>query len=768
MGSGPIIAACALMALEAWGHRRIEAGEPVDKVLADVIGTANPPAAYLLVAVDLLLSHWPKSRVAVIPFLACPELLCIDRHRTVNDGVEIPDLFGLKALQKEPVGAASLASLKARPSRRWMLDQLLGLYALDGSVENRDELTELLRRAAARLGPPKDESDLGDPEFMAVHALNLIDPTNWRKKTVQAEDGPTEGWEYIPPEAENRHLQPMQEAARERQADNAMEAGIRIALNNRERSSAAFAASAIEWARKQPPANQGDDDEERDHRRSMRNETLVSAAMIAARDGGPELIAKHEDWIRETCVGALKGANDAVHRVRAGLQFNPIAIAFAGMVLLLKNRFATEDVRTLLESAGDDNPAASHGFTVAAGLLAEIDERLPRAVLRCAFAARTTPHRDWRKPEAEYNARVELSRQKVKDAIDAELAWLTGKQSEPEWPQFPPSPARPRHRFVRVPGARTKVPAEEPLEPDVRTDHQGAALWLGGAANLFDVAKRPWLRDIVQVYGGWTFVANGSELEDNEDTDRGPTEWNNAFFKLLAYCLPGLTSDQVEEVALAPIAGLPDRAFFDVTSAFLRDVDGVYFNDFTLQDAQAVQVRNALLKRITTTRAWKRHVQERSTSTEIHFGPAMAVVLFNDYWGGLQPPKCYLNAKGIDHLDLFLPLLKEIGESAQFLLAVIVLLNLLEVAPRASHLPMIIAAGKGWLAAHPNNKEFWIDQGVGRRFCSLMEAILASDPKPFASDQALRKDIDTLLGTLVRMGIAEAHRLEERLRLATN
>jgi hypothetical protein len=173
VGSGPTIAACALMALEAWGHRRIEAGESVDKVLADVIGTANPPAAYLLVAVDLLLSHWPKSRVAAIPFLACPELLCLDRHRTVNDGVEIPDLFGLKALQKEPVGAASLASLKARPSRRWMLDQLLGLYALDESVENRDELAELLRRAAARLGPPKDQSGPGRPR---VHGCSCPQP----------------------------------------------------------------------------------------------------------------------------------------------------------------------------------------------------------------------------------------------------------------------------------------------------------------------------------------------------------------------------------------------------------------------------------------------------------------------------------------------------------------------------------------------------------------------------------------------------------------
>jgi len=95
-----------------------------------------------------------------------------------------------------------------------------------------------------------------------------------------------------------------------------------------------------------------------------------------------------------------------------------------------------------------------------------------------------------------------------------------------------------------------------------RADHQAAALWLGGAANLFDVAKRPWLRNIVKAYGVWTFSANGSELEEDEDTDHPPREWNGAFFKVLAYCLPGLTAAQVDDVALAPITGLPERAFF--------------------------------------------------------------------------------------------------------------------------------------------------------------------------------------------------------------
>ena len=42
------------MALEAWAHNRIEAGEAFDIVLDDVLGAGNSPAAYLLIAVDLV------------------------------------------------------------------------------------------------------------------------------------------------------------------------------------------------------------------------------------------------------------------------------------------------------------------------------------------------------------------------------------------------------------------------------------------------------------------------------------------------------------------------------------------------------------------------------------------------------------------------------------------------------------------------------------------------------------------------------------------
>jgi hypothetical protein len=294
-GTGPYSITSALMALEAWAHRRIEAGEVFEKVLADVLGPPGSPTAYLLVAVDLLLSQWPKSREAAVSFLSCPELLSIDRQRHVHDKFEDPDIFGLKALQKEPVGAASVEDLKKRASRQHTLDELLAHYAAFGPVELRERLSTLLRHAAARLGPPDEQSDLGNPAFMVVHALNLINPNNWPEMSVTLADG-TQGTarQYVSPEAERRHLTALQDAVREKHTDTNMQFALGTALEDPSRSSAKFAAAAVEWAQiatAMPKNEDGNED-------WMREQAVVTAAMIAMRDGDAELRARHAAWAR--------------------------------------------------------------------------------------------------------------------------------------------------------------------------------------------------------------------------------------------------------------------------------------------------------------------------------------------------------------------------------------------------------------------------------------------------------------------------------------
>ena len=756
IGAGPSVVTSALMALEAWAHGRIEKGEAIEEVLADVVGQSPAPAAYLLVAVDLLLSHWPKSHAAAVPFVACPELLCLDSQRLVGDNVKMPDILGLGEMQREPAGAVSLENLKTRPSRRVSLDRLLGLYAGDGYSADRSVLADLLQRAVKRLGPPRPESDLGDPEFMVLHALNLIDPNNWREATVQTASGPQEVLEYIPPAAERDHLKPLQDEAQERNANFQMETSIRIALNDAKRSSPTFAAATVKWARGAANKPAGDETAQ-----WMRDEAIVTAAMIATRDGGADLIAEHGKWIRETFGRAFEGKCDPVHRIRDGLQYNPIAIAFVGTALLLKNRFDMADVRTLLEAAGDDNPAAAQGFYYVADVLAGTDERLPRAILRCAFSACVHPTWNWDTSEEDHKARLEARRQKVANAMEAEIGWLSEAQDEPEWPVFEPSHAYSRHRYFL--GERRRERDEQKFRPEQYTDHQAAALWLRKASSIFDVTKRPWLRDVVKAYSSWTAVANGSELEGDDDPERTPHEWNQAYFDLLARCLPGLPISQVDELAFELVPELPGEAFLDVTTIFVRSVDDVYFNGNKLGDAEAVHIRTMLARRLMTSRQWEWQRRDPSDSVSSHLGPAVATLLFNDF-GYFQPAKCYLLQKGIDRLQPFLPVLQELVARGPFLFIATTLLNLLEVSPQPVHIGLICEAAKIWLSSYPDSREFWIGHAIGRRLCSIIEAILALDPRLFAPDQQARREIDDFLGRLVRLGVSEAHGLEEALR----
>src|SRR3546814_14071736 len=101
------------MALEAWGHGRVEAGEQLDAVIADILGPHGSCAAYLLVAIDLLLSHWPASRELLVPFIASPELLAADRGRAGHDPLSTLG-FGVA---QEPAGRIRLADLRSEERR---------------------------------------------------------------------------------------------------------------------------------------------------------------------------------------------------------------------------------------------------------------------------------------------------------------------------------------------------------------------------------------------------------------------------------------------------------------------------------------------------------------------------------------------------------------------------------------------------------------------------------------------------------------------------
>ena len=745
-----------LMALEVWAHRRIEAGESFNSVLSDVLGAAGSPAAYLLIAVDVILSHWPRSRDSAIPFLAAPELLSLDRERQMHDGFEYPDFLGLKALQKEPAGSASVADLKKRESRKVSLDHQLGHIAVFGPTETREQVAGLLKQAAARLGPPEPKSTMADPRLMVVHALNLLSPANWHDATVTLRDDSTQTvHQYVSPEAERKHLAALQAESAPKHADTNMELALNTMLDNSSRSSPEFATAAVEWAQS-AAGPQGSRDETR-----MRDQAIVAAAMIAMRDGNADLRTTKAEWASGVFAVTLREEGDPAPRFCGGLRFNSVAMAFVGTVHMARESAGPEQIRGIIEVAAHGDPAAAHGLGPVADVLVSIDERLPRAVLRCAFASCIQRRRGWGTKEEERFADRELWHQRLRTAVDAEMAWLSGSGPEPGWPKFPDKPAH-RRRRLRLADVSAELPEIGEKPSYEYADHQAAALWLTAANSLGDPLKNPWLRDVASFYGPWTMAVNGAGLGRNEDIDNPPREWNDAYFDILARGLAGLSLPEVEQLALEPLVSLPDEQFFDAVAEFVRSVDSVYFGAQRITEAVAIEVRAKLATRLMESRGWKWMVGSRSASIERHICSAIAALFFNQH-GFVQPTRCYLLPLGIDRLPPFLPILEQLVRSGPSIFVAVVSMNLLEVSPRLEQLPFIVAASNTWVDSYPDDVQFWVDHGIGRRVCLWIESVLGQDGALLSEAEPRRLEVDRIAAALVRLGVVEARQLEQSL-----
>ena len=741
----------ALMALEAWAHRRIEDGEPFETVLTDVLPPSGP-VAYLLVAVDLLISHWPKSREAAVPFLGCPELLCLDDQRASRD---LLDVSGNRSSATGLIGPVSPDSLKSRVSRRIALKGLLGKYAVFGPSESRDGIAILLRNASERLGPYGERADLGDPSFVAIHALNLSEPGNWKKMLTTGDDGTQlEDWQYVSPPEEEQHLALVNTLSANHLADWQMEAAIGRAIEDSSFSSLELAAAAVEWAQRAAPASS--DNATAEDR--IRERTGVAAAMIAMRDGDANLRAQHETWARSVFADALGAEEAHVYGVPSGLRFNPVAIAFVGMVHLLRDRVSPADIKVLLEAAARDHPSAAPGFRVVANTPENIDERLLRAVLRSAFASRVRLRPKESHSEEQRVSHMEQDRKRVRSSVDAELSWIADQRDEPAWPEFPMQ----LPRLQQMDPFRDQGRTSQLLQTEEYVDHRGAAAWLHSASGLFDVSVRPWLLGAAQAYAAWTSVANGSGLERDDQVDGIPAEWNGAYFDLLANCLPGMDSRDIDKLALTTITSLPDEVFFDAVAYFLRSVDEVYYGDGDLQAAEAVRIRSVLADRLTSSSGWRRLRHEKSMSIEVHIGPAIAAFFLSGH-SLFQPPRCYLMPPGIDRLDPFIPVLQRLADSGPCFFVACCVLNLVEVSPKPAHLAFVVTAAEAWLANHPENSEFWVDYGIGRRLCAVMEKNRDQQPLILDRDRPLRDRVEAILSALVGLGVAEATNLEQVL-----
>ena len=757
-GNGDSCVLSALMALETWAHRRIDRGEDVETVLADVLLPTSGPAAYLLVAVDLVLSHWPNSAKAAIPFVACPELLCLDLQRIAADQTPIPDILGLDALFRATEDPSASDNLKARPSRQFSLYSLLDRYAVSGPEELRVELEGLMQQAVERLGPYGPQASRLHPEFMAAQALNVLDPANSRKiPTTTGSGGESVGrWEYVSPPDEMEHLERLETAASASMADRDMQFAVFAAIEEPSLSSSEFAAQAMGWIRRPAAPTVDDSGEAAGHRNLAR----IAAAVVAMRDGDQDLRTRHRELALRVFLEALTAEPGTRLVPGSNVSSNPVAMAFVGIACLLREGTDPAGVRTLLETVSRRDLLAASGFRAAAEMLATVDERLPRALLRTALVSCIRVRRE----NSGDDRAVDVER-RTRSAINRECSWLSGEGDEPDWPVFPmTSPYR--AVGLRIPPIAMAL-TEEISGPAARTqmedflDDRSAALWLKSSSSLFDVEARPWLRDLARSYAEWTAVANGRNLKPRDRVKRKPSDWNVAYYDLVARCLPGLPAESIDLLALDQIRSLPDESFFDATGYFLRSVDQVFFWNGRLEEAEAVRIRASLAERLSESPDWRSRNCDPSASIEVHMGSAIAAFFFNN-WERFPPSSCYLRPPGIARIEPFLPVLQRLVDEGPRGFVAGLVLDLVEVSPKLEHLSFIAAATETWLTKHPNSTVFWVENEFARRLCAVIESI--GTREPYSSwDPSLRDRLGNSVSALVGLGVPAAGQLERDL-----
>jgi hypothetical protein len=360
--------------------------------------------------------------------------------------------------------------------------------------------------------------------------------------------------------------------------------------------------------------------------------------------------------------------------------------------------------------------------------------------------------------------RAALYTQKTAKAVDDELAWLSASAPEPAWPNFEPESSRPRRRRRRSFQIGGSSQAPESYDASTRhktyIDEQAAALWIGAVRSIDDVVARPWLREFVKAYADFSAKLNGQGLGPDEELSRSPAEWNGSYYTLLARTLVGLSEAEIDELAVARITTLPDQSFFDITPQFLRAVDVIYFNDHLLE-AEAPVIRQRFIDRLVASSGWRRLVGRRSRSVEVHLGPAVGAIFFNDY--GLGQTSTYMTPKAMERVAPFLPGLVAVLAHGPSYFVALLAMDLFEVSHNASLLPVLVAGGKAWAATYGDDTSFWVEHGIGRRLCAWIDQIGESSPEALAPDKPERQAISAVLAVLVRLGVAEARVLETAL-----
>ena len=739
-----------LMALEAWSHERLERGENVDAVLRDILGPEGNCAAYLCVALDVLLSHWPMTRDALVPFIANPSLLANERTRMVLDR-----RGGGMKLDPEPKCRVMLADLAKRRSRFIMLKQLLVHYMAEDHAGQL--VRSFLAEAVQETGPYSAEADFGDPAFMGSHALNMLDRANW----VETEGGLI----YNPPPDEAEHLERLDACRQARGISSTIEARVWMAIRDPAKGSPDLAREAVDYAA-------GDVPDYCDTDFLMpRSTRLVSTAMLVARDGEDVLLDEHEDWVRTVIATSLAKEVDP-YASNEWLDYNRLAQGICALIHLWHRRRRVEDRDHLLRTVARQDQAAVIAMLAAHECIRDADPRLIKAAVRIAFTccrSRWHPYDENASAQEAYEAE---KAGKDADAVAAEIAWLDGGP-EPIWPVLPeetPSFSRQPHAKFLPNGEHIDFKRDDSWmgssrEAVVHVNDQKLSRWVR-LLNVEGCARPDWYVEIVDSYALWSARMNGHRYSADAELFRPPYDWNNQFYALVSTALMDAAKERFSSL-LQPIIELPDQPFCDVGKTIIHAADVHYFNEPNQSSDRACALRQKMVTRAIELDSWHWDHRRGELGIDLQTGPMIGTLLMNLY-SAISETKTYLVPAVFDRVDPLLETLRPMMPGGPTAFIALCTMNTVNVAPTSRHLEFLLGAVETWLDVTNGNRSMWLEIDIGRKVAEWFLKAAINDPSLYDQSHSSRSRIDTILGRLVSLGVSETHELEVRIQTEAN
>ena len=767
-GTGALVAASALMALEAWGHRQIENGRPFADVLHDVLGPSGSSAAFVCVAVDLALSHWEAAKEVAWPMLAVPELLHFDHMRFTQDLSGMGRFF---TPEREPANwRVKTTDLTTRPSRHCELSRMIGNLTLSGPADIHSKLSEALGHARERIAQgsyPDDKDPINGLRATAERAWRMTDARRWSRKTLRLADGrECEGYQYQLTPEEEALINSAQASANAHLTEQASRLRIQKALEEPHTSTAEIVANGITWARRQAAeakAQPIDDDRRENYDNQWRGRAVVMAAALAARDYDGTNRLEVEAWSRAILDKAASEQDDDVaSRFGEHVCSNTAAIAAVGYAALFQRSGDATARDALFALATRQDYAVVHALCSHFSDFDRVDARLPRSIARIVMNSAMYPRRT--DDPAENEANCETHRRCMAEAISAEESWLNGLQPEPAWPDLVPWHSRRRRGFrIDGDGFESEQEAVSEAMPEMYADERRLGILVSYLVHLVLGDVREWVVQLMHHLMGWTIDANNGPSGDDEyERENRPYHWNASYFDVLGILCVALPFERGRVLFMEPMTRLHDEAFHDAMASFLRGFDRATLAPDIGEPENPVAVRSLFAERLQRGRMTERLNDRVSFLVETHLGDALNAMFYQpSSWAHQGRPHIPDGWNGLlETMPVLTPIVAAAPKSGYLAVA---FLTLVESYPSATLLPSVVHVVAAWCDVHGVGASFWTEHQVGQRVCQWIDRALTNDADSASHLPLVRNELGRCLDTLVRSGVPTARALEKRI-----